>query len=275
MVSRSVVTLVAGIAAAAAAASIGGCSVMQEKTFGESLDEAASGTDIKTRLFRNGGMSRFGEVDVEVAGRFVLLSGRVPSEADKAEAERIAWSVSAVDEVANELVITKGDFGRDMNDRWITEQVRWRIVGDSEVKGVNYNIQVFDGVVYLLGLAQTEDELRRAAEHASKVQGVKKVVSYVKMRERAAPTTQAAVQQPGLPPVQQPGPPPVQQPHLQPGATAQIAPPADQAAPIVPPDRPPTTREQYKDPYEPGATPPPGANNNSLGLESAPLPPAN
>lgn len=264
MVSRSLVTLVAGIAAAA---SLGGCSVMQEKTFGESLDEAASGTDIKTRLFRSGGTSRFGEVDVEVAGRFVLLSGRVPSEADKAEAERIAWSVSSVDEVANELVITKGDFGRDMNDRWITEQVRWRIVGDSEVKGVNYNIQVFDGVVYLLGLAQTEDELRRAAEHASKVKGVKKVVSYVKMRERAAPTTQAAVQQPGPPPVQQPG--------LQPGATAQIDPPADQAAPIVPPDRPPTTREQYKDPYEPGAAPPPGASNNSLGLESAPLPPAN
>jgi osmotically-inducible protein OsmY len=258
-VSRGLVAAIAG----AAALSLGGCFAVQEKTFGESLDEATAGTTIKSKLF-SAGSSKFGEVDVEVAGRFVLLSGRVPSEADKAEAERIAWSVSSVDEVANELVIDKFDLGRDMNDRWITEQVRARIIADSEVKGVNYNIQVFNGVVYLLGLAKSEDELRRAAEHASKVKGVKKVVSYVKMRDRAPPTTQAAVQQQAQPPVEQPD---------QQGAI-QIAPAADQGAPIVPPDRPPTTRGEYADPYAAGAAPPPGAANNSLGLQSTPLPPA-
>ena len=200
-----------------------------------------SGTTIKSKLF-GAGASRFGEVDVEVAGRFVLLSGRVPSEADKAEAERIAWSVSSVDEVANELVIDKFDMGRDVNDRWITEQVRARIISDSDVKGVNYNIQVYNGVVYMLGIAKSEDELRRAAEHASKVKGVQKVVSYVKMRDRVEPpTTQAGAQA-----------------EFEQAGAVQIAPSVETAAPIVPPDRPPTTRAQYGDPYAPGAAPPPG-----------------
>ncbi len=250
MFSRSV----AAAFAVAALVSLGGCFAVQEKTFGESLDEATSGTTIKSKLFA-GGASRFGEVDVEVAGRFVLLSGRVPSEADKAEAERIAWSVSSIDEVANELVVDRFNMGRDINDRWITEQVRARIISDSAVKGVNYNIQVYNGVVYLLGIAKSEDELRRAAEHASKVKGVKKVVSYVKMRDRVEPTMQAG----GEAQVQQ-------------ADAVQIAPDVETAAPIVPPAQPPTTRAQYRDPYAAGATPPPGANSD-LGLQSAPLPP--
>lgn len=256
MASRLTTMVFAG----AAAVSLGGCFAVQEKTFGESLDEATAGTTIKSKLFA-GGASRFGEVDVEVADRFVLLSGRVPTEADRQEAERLAWSVGSVDEVANELVIDKFDFGRDMNDRWITEQIRARMLTDSAVKGVNYNIQVFNGVVYLLGFADSEDELRRAAEHASKVRGVQKVVSYVKMRDRSRPPvmTQTASPQ-GQVPTQ---------------GAIQIAPASEQAAPIVPPERPPTTRGQYGDPYATGAAPPPGASNNSLGLESAPLPPTN
>jgi osmotically-inducible protein OsmY len=233
-----------------------GCFAVQEKTFGESLDEATAGTTIKTKLLTNGGPGRFGEVDVEVADRFVLLSGRVPSEADKAEAERIAWTVGSVDEVANELVVDKFDLGRDVNDRWITEQVRARIIADSDIKGLNYNIQVFNGVVYMMGFARSEDELRQAADHASRVKGVQKVVSYVKMRERTDP-----------PPIQ------YAEPQAREGAV-QIAPPQE-AAPIVPPERAPTTRGEYKDPYAAGSTPPPGANNNSLGLQSAPLPPVN
>ena len=252
MISRSVAAIIAG----AALVSLGGCFAIQEKTFGESLDEATAGTTIKSKLF-SAGSSRFGEVDVEVAGRFVLLSGRVPSETDKAEAERIAWSVSSIDEVANELVIDKFDMGRDINDRWITEQVRARIISDSDVKGVNYNIQVYNGVVYLLGSAKSEDELRRAAEHASKVKGVQKVVSYVKMRDRVEPQTMQAGAQT----------------EFQQAGAIQIATPAEQAAPIVPPDRPPVTRAQYGDPYAPGAVPPPGANTD-IGLQSAPLPPA-
>lgn len=250
MVSRILATICAG----AAALALGGCFVVQENTFGESLDETKSGAEITTRLLAAGGTARFGEVDVEVADRFVLLSGRVPSDADKIEAERIAWSVSSVDEVANELVVKKFDLGDALSDTWINTEVRARLLADSDIKGVNYNIRVYDGVVYLLGFANSEDELREAAEHASRVGGVRKVVSYVKMRERGAP-------------------PVVQTATSEPAAEGAISiAPSSGAAPIVPPDKPPTTRAQYGDPYAPGAAPPPGSNNSGPALQSSPTP---
>jgi osmotically-inducible protein OsmY len=252
-----------------AAPLLGGC--LSDRTFGESFDDASAATEIKTKLTFNGGPAKFGEVDVAVVDRFVLLSGRVPSEADRKEAERLAWTVSAVDEVANELQIENWDLGRDMNDMWITEQVRMRLLADNNIKGTNFNIQVHSGVVYLLGLARSEDELRSAAEHASPVNGVQKVVSYVKMRERGAPPADADISVAAAAPVDQQGQPvPVDTTQ----GAIRIAPPAAAPAPIVGPSIQPTTRGQYTDPYAPGAAPPPGASNNNIGLlQSSSIPP--
>jgi osmotically-inducible protein OsmY len=249
-----------------AAPLLSGC--LSDRTFGESLDDTSAATEIKTRLLGAGFNGRFMETDVAVVDRFVLLSGRVASETDRKEAERIAWTVGAVDEVANELVVGYWDLGRDMNDAWITEQIRMRLVADNDIKGTNFNIQVHSGTVYLLGLARTEDELRRAAEHASIVNGVKKVVSYVKMRERAGPPPDISVA--AAPPSDQQGVP-VADPSA--GQPINIAPSSGPAAPIVSPSQSPTTRGQYSDPYAPGAAPPPGSNGNTGGLQTVPLPP--
>lgn len=249
-----------------AAPLLGGC--LSDRTFGESLDDTSAATEVKTRLLGAGLNGRFMEVDVAVVDRFVLLSGRVASEADAKEAERIAWTVGSVDEVANELVVGYWDLGRDMNDAWITEQIRMRLIADNDIKGTNFNIQVHSGTVYLLGLARTEDELRRAAEHASVVSGVKKVVSYVKMRERVGPPPEISVA--ASPLTDQQGQA-VADPQA--GQPIRIAPASGAPAPIVPPESQPTSRGQYGDPYAPGATPPPGSNGNSIGLQSSPLPP--
>lgn len=166
---------------------LAGCAVVQEKTFGESLDEASASSQIKSQLLaRSAG--RFRQVDVEVTSRLVLLTGRVETEEDKVEADQIAWSIRTIDEVANEIeVIPKTKILTNLNDEWITAKVRSRLVGDGQIKSVNYNIETFNGVVYLLGFAQDQTELKRAAEHASVIKGVERVVSYVKMRDRSTP----------------------------------------------------------------------------------------
>ncbi len=164
------------------------CAVVQEKTLGESFDDASASNQIKSRLL-SASAAAFGEVDVEVTSRLVLLTGRVANPELKQEAERIAWSVRTIDEVANELeIMPDTSLLKNVNDEWITARVRSRLVGDAAIKSVNYNIETYNGTVYLLGLARDQDELKRAAEHASVIAGVKRVVSYVKMRNRAAPT---------------------------------------------------------------------------------------
>jgi len=109
------------------------------------------------------------------------------------QAERIAWEVGLIDDVANEIQVRQeGGVRQNVNDEWITARVRSRLLTDGAVKGINVNIETYDGTVYLMGIARSEDELRKIAEHASVVRGVKEVVSYIVVRDDSAPLTQQA-----------------------------------------------------------------------------------
>ncbi|MBB36594.1 MAG: transport-associated protein [Hirschia sp.] len=216
-----------------ACAPIAGCAVVQEKTIGQSLDDASSSSQVKARLLASS-TKTFNEVDVEVTNRLVLLTGRVPTQQDRIEAERIAWSVNTLDEVANEIeVIDQSSVLTNVNDEWITARVRSRLLSDPDIKGVNYNIETFNGAVYLLGTALSEQELQAAATHASVVKGVKKVVSYVVVRDRNPPNfanLEAAADQPysygGY--SAEPAPiRPVSQPHIDPQQSVYSDPYAD------------------------------------------------
>ncbi|MFN3911377.1 BON domain-containing protein [Hyphomonas sp.] len=165
-----------------------GLTTVQEKTMGEALDDATASNEIKAKLLNESG-ARFAEVDVEVSSGLVLLSGRVNDPNDRAFAEGIAWSSSRTQDVANEIRIEPpGGFMANVSDEIITGRVRARLIGSSKVKSVNFNVETYDGVVYLMGIARSTDELRRAAEEASVVGGVKQVVSYVRVREAASRT---------------------------------------------------------------------------------------
>lgn len=183
-----------------------GLTSVQEKTMGEALDDATASGEIKAKLLNESG-ARFAEVDVEVANGLVLLSGRVNEPEDRTFAEGIAWSSSRTVDVANEVRIEPpGGFLSNVSDEIITGRVRARLIGSSTVKSVNFNIETYGGVVYLMGIARSTEELRAAAEEASVVGGVAQVVSYVRIRDEArrqgAPITTEAPP----PPTYQPAP---------------------------------------------------------------------
>jgi len=182
-----------------------GLTTVQEKTMGEALDDATASNEIKAKMLNESG-AKFAEVDVEVANGLVLLSGRVNTPEDRTYAEGIAWSSSRTVDVANEIRIEPpGGFMANVSDEIITGRVRARLIGSSTVKSVNFNVETYDGVVYLMGIARTTEELRAAAEEASVVGGVRQVVSYVRIREAAGrPPAPITTEVP--PPTYQPAP---------------------------------------------------------------------
>ena len=169
------------IAAAVGTAGAVGVAAVQERTLGEAVDDATASNEIKAKLMNEGG---YGEVDVEVANGLALLSGRVSSPEMRVEAENIAWSSTRIKDVANEIQIEEpGGFMANASDEFITARVRSSLLAAREVASVNFNIETYDGVVYLMGIARTQEELEIAAERASVIRGVKKVVSYVRVRD--------------------------------------------------------------------------------------------
>ena len=108
--------------------------------------------------------------------KMVLLTGEVPNAAVKAEAEKIAQSVSEVRSVVNELQIgPASSFGNRGNDSFISGKVKAAFISHAKFQPNHVKVITEGGVVYLLGLV-TRGEAETATEIARTVGGVQKVV---------------------------------------------------------------------------------------------------
>lgn len=117
-----------------------------------------------------------GNVNASAYNRTVLLTGEVPTEADRAAIERAAARVENVKGVVNELTVGfASSLAARASDGIIAGKVRARFIEAADLSAPAFKITVEGGVVYLMGLV-SEAESRRATQLAAAVSGVKKVV---------------------------------------------------------------------------------------------------
>ena len=115
-------------------------------------------------------------VNVISYNRMVLLTGEVPTEAIKADVEKIASGVPNVKSISNELAIAgPSGYGGRSNDSYITSKVKARFVDANKFAPNHVKVVTEAGVVFLLGLV-TQTEANAAVEIARTTGGVQKVV---------------------------------------------------------------------------------------------------
>jgi len=116
-------------------------------------------------------------VNVTSFNRKVLLSGEVPDEASKAAAEREIKSLPGVEAVYNELAISgSSNFSSRSGDALVTSKVLASLVDAKDLYSSAFKVTTERGIVYMMGRV-TEREGKRAADIASGVSGVQKVVT--------------------------------------------------------------------------------------------------
>jgi osmotically-inducible protein OsmY len=119
---------------------------------------------------------RDAHINITSYNRAVLLTGEVPTEAAKAEAERIARAVDNVRSVFNELQVAgNSSLQARTNDSVITSKVKARFVDAGKFSPLHVKVVTENGVVYLLGLVKRQ-EAADATEIARTTGGVRKVV---------------------------------------------------------------------------------------------------
>jgi osmotically-inducible protein OsmY len=106
----------------------------------------------------------------------VLLTGEAPTEAAKAEAERITQSVESVKNITNELVVgPKTSISDRANDTYITSKVKAKFLAEKNFSANDVKIVTEASVVYLMGIVK-QREADIATEIARTTDGVVKVV---------------------------------------------------------------------------------------------------
>ena len=181
--SRAIIPLLV-----AAAAALQGCvpvvigaggaaaysSLEDRRTAGTQIDDEAIEVRASNRV-----SDRFGgavHVNVTSYNRIALLSGEVPDERTKAEAEKIVRAVPTVRDVTNDLQVSGiSSLASRGNDSYLTLKVRGRLLDTKALSQVHIKVVTESGVVYLMGLI-TQAEADEAVEIARNTGGVRKVV---------------------------------------------------------------------------------------------------
>ena len=170
--------VVGGLAAAGGAGYVAG----QERGVNGIAADHTVKTDFENALIRTDPHLQAG-IDTTVFQGRMLLTGRVATPAEKAEAGQIAMRTPNVRAVYNEIeVAPQESFWHDARDTWISTRIRSEMVLDPKIRSLNYSIDTVNGSVYLIGSARSQAELRRVLRIARYVPGVKRVISYIDLR---------------------------------------------------------------------------------------------
>ncbi len=171
---------VAGVLAGAAATT--GVAATQEGGLNRAWSDAKIQAKINELWLREDTTDIFRKLDLTVNQQRVLITGVVQNPQHRVDAVRLAWKPKGVKQVINEIQVAKSKgitgFARDT---WAATRLRTAITIDRDVQSINYNIDIVQGIVYLMGVAQTRAELNRVIETARTIPDIKQVVSYVKL----------------------------------------------------------------------------------------------
>lgn len=127
-------------------------------------------------------LNTFAKLTATVDQGRVLLTGVVQDPEARVEAVRRVWQVEGVKQVINEIKVADGEgVPGYLNDKWISTRLRTEMTFDADIQSINYTIETVQGVVYLMGVARSQEELDRVTQRARTIPNVKQVVSYVKM----------------------------------------------------------------------------------------------
>ncbi len=151
-------------------------------------DRRSAATQAEDQLIEIKAQNRAKEISGDKAhvnatsfNRLVLLTGEVPTEAERASIAEAAAKVDNVKTVVNELaVMPPTSFSQRSNDTIVSTKVKATLVDAKDLQANAFKVVVERGVVFLMGRV-TEREAARAADLIRTVPGVVRVVRVCEM----------------------------------------------------------------------------------------------
>jgi osmotically-inducible protein OsmY len=203
LVLLSSAALLSGCGAAGLAAGAGavtGIAAAKEGGLQSSIVDEAVRLKISDLWFKKD-VDMFSKLNLTVNQGRVLITGVVQNPEDRVEAVRLAWQPKGVKQVINEIRVGKaGNIGNYAQDSWISSQIRGKMIFHRDIQSINYSIDAVQGSVYLMGVAQNQEELNRVVRLCQSIKGVKEVISYVKLSGEPSGSTASATSAPGMVP---------------------------------------------------------------------------
>lgn len=155
----------------------------------DKLKDAWLDGKVETALLVNRHLNNF-EIDTDVKGRTVVLTGTVNSDIDKELAGEIAKGIEGVNKVKNKLTVEKSDnmmhekhqdkdadrsFSNWYYDATTTAEIKSKLLWNGETSGLSVNVDTMYGQVTLKGEVNSSAEKDLVEQIAENTDGVRNV----------------------------------------------------------------------------------------------------
>jgi len=162
---------------AAGIASMGSAS--KEKGLGISISDTLIHSKISNKIFKFN-PDLIANTRVFVNNGSVLITGKVTIPDDKKELTIIVWRIKGVNKVNNEIqvgnVSSIKNIARDIAS---IGEIRARIMTDTRINSLNFSIDVVNDKAYIVGIAESKEEMKLVKDQASSARFVKEVYNYI------------------------------------------------------------------------------------------------
>ena len=146
------------------------------RTAGTQVDDATLNSRMGMKLKNNGPQFIGARIVSSTYGGDIILTGQANSEQIE-KAESLAYEVEGVKKVYNQIRVSQPvGSGTITNDSWITTKVKSQLILNAKTKARNIKVVTENSEVFLIGIV-TSEEGKAAAQLASQVDGVKKVIT--------------------------------------------------------------------------------------------------
>ena len=156
---------------------------MDPRTLGTQIDASIMDKSLDARLVAMN-KNYLLNVKTKVLDGRIFLTGKIDTPEEKLQITKLAWETKGARSVKNDLKIKEEfNFQQSAKDILITSQLRSAMIFNKKIKAVNYNIDTFKKVIYVYGIAQSEDEKDEIVKEAKEILDVKDVITSILLVE--------------------------------------------------------------------------------------------
>jgi len=166
-----------GCAAVVVAGAAGGIALAHDKRSSEVIkNDQKIENNIYDKISTNKKFENYANINATSYNGVVLLTGETPQDNLRVKAAEIASKTKNVNRVINAIKIMQPTSLKSRNnDTWITTKVKTKLLGKTETDGLRIKVVTENATVYLMGIIP-KDQADFAADEASRIQGVRRVV---------------------------------------------------------------------------------------------------
>ena len=152
---------------------------MDPRTIGTQIDDSLMQKNLRAKLILMD-KGYILNVKTKVLDGRIFITGKVDTVEEKLKITKLGWEIKGARSVKNDLRI-KGNynFQQSAKDILITSQLKSAMIFNKKVKAVNYNIDTYQKVIYIYGIAHTSEEIEEIIKESKEILDVKDVITSI------------------------------------------------------------------------------------------------